>query len=116
MRTVNLMVIGVQTKDFFTPDFFNDYAILARDIDSVPSVENVLSIPGAITLVKDTITQKLKVSPLAGDKTLSNVDNFKQVFLSLLFYKNFLYNPETGAYVMAVRIEKTCLIPKNEPV
>ena len=41
----NLMVIGVQTKDFFSPAFFSDYAILARDIDSVKSVENVLSIP-----------------------------------------------------------------------
>src|ERR1700733_5909450 len=51
----NLMVIGVQTKDFFTPDFFRDYAILARDIDSVSSVENVLSIPGAFSLVKDTL-------------------------------------------------------------
>src|ERR1700739_2716247 len=43
----NLMVVGVQTKDFFTPEFFNDYAILVQHIDSVKSVENVLSIPGA---------------------------------------------------------------------
>jgi uncharacterized protein len=105
----NLMVIGVQTGDFFTPGFFNDYAVLARDIDSVEAVENVLSIPGAITLVKDTVTQKLKVLPLAGDKPISNVDSFKQEFLGLPFYKNFLYNPETNAYMMAVRIEKNVL-------
>src|SRR5436305_1674489 len=37
----NLMVVGVQTNDFFTPGFFNDYSKLARDIDSVESVENV---------------------------------------------------------------------------
>src|SRR5665213_1264322 len=45
----NLMVIGVQSKDFFSPAFFNDYAVLAKQIAGVHAVENVLSIPGAIT-------------------------------------------------------------------
>src|ERR1700752_2715809 len=44
----NLMVIGVQTNDFFTPEFFNDYAVLVKQVSKVNSVENVLSIPGAI--------------------------------------------------------------------
>ena len=66
----NLMGIGVQTNDFFTPDFFNDYVTLVQNIDSVKSsVENVLSIPGAITLIKDTTTQKLKVAPPAPERT-----------------------------------------------
>src|ERR1700742_4268685 len=43
----NLMVIGVQTKDFFTPAFFNDYATLAKEVAKIHAVENVLSIPGA---------------------------------------------------------------------
>src|SRR5271156_4806128 len=61
----NLMVIGVQTRDFFSPAFFNDYAVLAKQVAKVDSVENVLSIPGAITLIKDTVTEKLKVAPVA---------------------------------------------------
>src|ERR1700761_1764058 len=55
----NLMVVGVQTKNFFTPGFFNDYAVLVQQIAKTSAVENVLSIPGAIYLVKDTLTQKL---------------------------------------------------------
>ncbi len=109
----NLMVIGVQTKDFFEPSFFNDYGKLAKDVDSVEAVENVLSIPGAITLEKDTVTQKLKVSPLAANNRITNVDSFKAAFLNLPFYKNFLYNPETNAYLMAVRIDKVVLNSKN---
>ncbi len=105
----NLMVIGVQTKDFFKPDFFNDYGTLAKDIDSVEAVENVLSIPGAIILEKDTVTEKLKVVPLAVNNHISNVDSFKESFLNLPFYKNFLYNPDGNAYLMAVRIDKTVL-------
>ncbi len=109
----NLMVIGVQTKEFFSPSFFNDYAVLAKEIAKVNAVENVLSIPGAITLVKDTVTQKLKVSPIAGDPPFSNVDSIKQTFLNLPFYKGFLYNPATDAYMMAVRIDKNVLNSKD---
>lgn len=110
----NLMVIGIQTKDFFKPDFFNDYAALARDIDSVPAVENVLSIPGAFTLVKDTLTQKLKVATIAGNPPYTNVDSIRQAFFNLPFYKGFLYSPGSTpdaapAYSMAIRIDKGVL-------
>ena len=109
----NLMVIGVQSRDFFSPGFFNDYALLAKKIAKVHAVENVLSIPGAVMLVKDTATQKLKVSPIAGDPPFANTDSIKQTFLNLPFYKGFLYNPATDAYMMAVRIDKTVLNSKD---
>jgi len=106
----NLMWVGVQTKDFFTSSFFNDYAVLVRQLSKIHAVENVLSIPGAITLIKDTATQKLKTAPIAGNPPFSNVDSIKQNFLNLPFYKGLLYNnQETPAYVMAVRVEKNVL-------
>ena len=107
----NLMVIGVQTKDFFTPAFFNDYAVMAKKVARVKSVENVLSIPGAITLVKDTVTEKLKVMPIAGEPPFANVDSIRTTFLNLPFYKGFLYNGD--AYMMAVRIDKSVLNSEN---
>ena len=112
----NLMVIGVQSKDFFAPSFFNDYAALAKNVSKVKSVENVLSIPGAITLIKDTVTEKLKVTPLAGGNppfSDAKVDSFKNAFAQLPFYKGFLYNPESNAYLMAVRIDKNVLNSKD---
>src|SRR6476660_5885769 len=36
----NLMVIGVQSNDFFTPKFFNEYATLAKEVSKVKAVEN----------------------------------------------------------------------------
>ncbi len=106
----NLMVIGIKTKDFFSPAFFNDYALLAKQLAKVDSVENVLSIPGAITLVKDTATQKLTPLPIAGTPPFSNIDSIRQTFVNLPFYKGFLYNNrDTPAYMMAVRISKIVL-------
>lgn len=109
----NLMVIGVKTKDFFQPAFFNDYAALARKVARVKSVENVLSIPGAITLAKDTLTQKLKVMPISTDTVYTQTDSFKQAFLSLPFFRGLLYNPAADAYMMMVHIDKNVLNTKD---
>ncbi|PQJ09835.1 RND transporter [Flavipsychrobacter stenotrophus] len=109
----NLMAIAVKTKDFFAPEFFNDYALLVKKIAKVNAVENVLSVPGAIALVKDTVTQKLKAMPIAGTPPFSNVDSIKQTFLSLPFYKGLLYNPDSNAYLMTVWIQKDVLNSKG---
>jgi predicted RND superfamily exporter protein len=109
----NLMVIGVQTDSFFSPAFFNDYAVLAKKVSKINAVENVLSIPGAVTLIKDTVTSKLRVAPIAGDPPFDNVDSIRQTFMNLPVYNGFLYNDETKAYMMAVRIDKNVLNSKD---
>lgn len=109
----NMMVIGVQTDKFFNQDFFTDYATLVKSLEKVKAVENVLSIPGAINLEKDTTTGQLKVVKLVTDSTLGDVAGIRDAFHNLPFYKGFLYNPETGAYLMALRIDKQVLNSKN---
>ena len=109
----NLMVIGVKTGEFFSPSFYKDYSVLVSQIAKVNAVENVLSIPGAITLVKDTVTQKLKVVNIAASVPDGNTDSIKKVFYNLPFYKGFLYNPDSGAYLMAIRIQKEVLNSKG---
>src|ERR1700730_7415072 len=60
----NLLVIGVETDSLFTKDIFNDYLLLSRNLKKVHGVEQVLSIPDAIILYKDTLTEKLNPSPV----------------------------------------------------
>ncbi|MBA3829691.1 MAG: MMPL family transporter [Taibaiella sp.] len=109
----NMMVIGVQTNDFFSPAFFNDYARLTQRIEKVKSVENVLSIPGAVSLVKDTVTGSLKTIKLVTVLPVTNVDSVKNAFMSLPFYRGVLYNKDANAYLMAVRIDKKVLNSKD---
>ena len=107
----NLMVVGLQAENFFQENFFNDYARLASDIRSVQGVEDVLGVPTATNLVKDTLSEKLIASPVFGTHALSQaaLDSNRSVFLNLPFYKNLLYNPNTHAYLLAVRINKDVL-------
>ena len=113
----NLMAIGVKTKDFFSKDFFNDYATLSKQLTQVKSVENVLSVPEAFTLIKDTATQKLKVVRIAGVPPFSAeaVDTIRQTFYNLPIYRGLLYNPgaDSPSYLMAVRIDKEVLNSKD---
>jgi len=106
----NVLVAGIQTDHFFTPDFFNAYNKLHRQLRKVEYVEDVLSIPASIALQKDTLG-KLQPVKIFTDTVNSQqqLDSLKAIFKNLSFYKGKLYNPEEQAYLMAVRINKEAL-------
>jgi len=107
----NMLVIGVQTNTFFSPQHFSAYQKMGAEIKKVHCVQNVLSVPDAIMLVKDSlgekfIPQKIFASNNIDDKQL---ETSKNQFLNLPFYKMMLYNADSGAYLMAVKINKDSL-------
>jgi uncharacterized protein len=111
----NLLVIGIQTKDFFNEKLFNDYANLQRQLKKVNGVTDIISIPTAINLVKQAETEKLTATPIFADKTLSQseIDSSKNIFLSLPFYQTLLYNPEKNAWLMGISIDKMMMNSKK---
>jgi len=112
----NTMVIGVQKKDFFEKGFFQNYAALVADLEKAEAVDNVLSVPGAINIIKDTVSGKLQTVKIADITGLNNTDSFKKAFLNLPFYKDLLYNAETGAYMMVLSINKEVINSKKRQV
>lgn len=111
----NLMVIGLQSESLFQKDLFNEYATLANHIRQLKGVEDVLGVPVATNLVKDTLSEKLVATPVFGAHALSQaeLDSSKNIFLNLPFYRNLLYNPDTHAYLLAVRINRDILNSAN---
>jgi predicted RND superfamily exporter protein len=107
----NLLVIGVQTDGFFSNAFFNDYATLGQALKKIKWVEDIISIPVATNLLKDTVSEKLLAVNIFQPGTLSpsSIDSSKKVFFSLPFYKGILYNPSSNAYLMGVRINRDVL-------
>ena len=104
----NMVVIGMQSEHLFDEKVFTDLALLATQLRNVDGVENVLSIPTAVTLVKDSVSQKLKAVNIfvkdSGTQQFSHFDSSRQLFFGLPFYKNVLYNPQTNASLMAIRV------------
>jgi hypothetical protein len=98
------MVVGFQTKDLYTTNNFNALEQLQQSIKSIPGVTDVLGVPSAYAINKDTVNFKFKGksifhAPYNNDSALI-AD--KQVFESLPFYKNLLYNPDSSSYIMAI--------------
>lgn len=105
------LVTGVETKDFFNPSFFRNYTALAYQWQAIPGVENVLSIPTAVALTKDTVSDKLQVKKLFTDS--AHLAEDLVAFQNLPFYAGQLYNKEDGVYVAALRINKEILASKD---
>ncbi|MEO5946922.1 MAG: MMPL family transporter [Chitinophagaceae bacterium] len=111
----NLMVIGIQTDKLFEEKIFNAYTALQRSLKKTDGVEEIISIPTAINLVKIPETEKLKADTIFPDRNLTQteIDSAAALFLSLPFYKNLLYNPATNAWLMGVRINKDIMASKD---
>ena len=107
----NLLVIGIQTADFFKPEIFNDYRALQKSIRKISSVEDILAVTTAVTLIKNEETEKLQPTPIFRDTILNaaELDSSRTQFLNLPFYRNLLYNPQTAAWLMGVRINRDVL-------
>jgi predicted RND superfamily exporter protein len=106
----NLLVIGIQTDHMFSQEVFNAYAQLSRDLKAVPGVEEVLSVPFAINLVKKDSSQLLpqRIFP-DGKLSQALIDQGEKIFVNLPFYRGLLYNPETHAYLVAININRNIM-------
>ncbi|HEX2683395.1 MAG TPA: MMPL family transporter, partial [Ferruginibacter sp.] len=114
----NLLVAGIETNKLFTLTFFNAYKELHRDLKNVKHVEDVLSIPSSVNLVKDPLTEKLLAQKIFPDtiQTQEALDSAANKFFNLPFYRTLLYNPEKTAFLVGVRINKQVLNSKGRTV
>ncbi|HEX6914738.1 MAG TPA: MMPL family transporter [Chitinophagaceae bacterium] len=101
------LAIGIESTTFYTPTVFNAAARLHQRLKSVKGVEDVLSIPETVMLVKDSaeklVPEKIFAWPFRDQPSL---DSARSNFENLPFYRGLLYNPETNAYITGVRVNK----------
>ena len=98
------IVVGFTTNKMYTKEVFNQFHQLHQQIKLIPAVTEVLSVPFAYILQKDSIEPKFNAHPVFSgpyqNDSLLLAD--AQKFESLPFYKNLLYNKDSNAYIMAV--------------
>lgn len=114
----NLLVIGVQSDKLFSKEQFIPYMNLNKDLKGISGVEDILSVPRAVTLAKDSTSEKLNAVKIFPDtlSTQAELDSAKNVFFNLPFYNHRLYNNVTHSYLMAVSINKEVLASKKRSV
>nr|WP_294996328.1 MMPL family transporter [uncultured Sediminibacterium sp.] len=102
----NMLVLGFDSKDFYSVAYFNEVAILQQSLKQVVGVTGILSIPDAVNLRNDReqqqlVPEKIFQYPFQGQAEL---DSAKQVFNQLPFYKTLLYSDSGNAYLMGVSV------------
>ncbi len=115
----NLLVAGIQTDKIFDLKTFKAYSNLQQELKKINDVEDVLSLPSAVTLQKDSATEKLNAVKIFKQDiaTQQDLDSAKNIFLNLPFYRSLLYNPQTNAWLIGVRINKDSLnSPKRNQI
>ena len=111
----NTVVVGIQTDKMYEPAFFNAVSELHQQLKKINAVTGVLSIPEVVGLRNDSasgklVSEKLFHSPYTSKAAL---DSSRQIFETLPFYRSFLYNPQTGSYLMGINVNKDTMNSKS---
>lgn len=108
------LAIGIQSDSFYSAKVFNATAKLHKDLKTIIGVEDILSIPEAVVLMKDSAEKlnpvKIFSHPFSNQLYL---DSARAVFENLPFYKGLLYNAGTNAYLVGVRMNKDTINSKG---
>lgn len=107
----NMLVIGVETDSLFSLQNFKAYQQLNTQLKAVPKVDDILSIPTAVRLKKDTASEKLLAQRIFADDIpdQSTLDSSKNLFFNLPFYQGRLYNSSANGFLMGLHIDKEVL-------
>ncbi|WP_435253685.1 efflux RND transporter permease subunit [Tenacibaculum sp. A30] len=111
----NLVILGVKDSTIFTPEKFNAWNKLVKDLDSLPQVDFTVSVSDVQQLKADRKQRKFVIEPLFDKAPTTNeeVTEIKnQLFEKLPFYNNLLYN-DKGVLQTAIYLNKDIV---NTPV
>lgn len=105
----NLIVLGIQDDRLFTPELLNGWNDLSKKLAQNPAVSLTLSLNDVKILDKQENPQRFDIRPFISDvvKDQTQAENYrKQLFNDLPFYKDLIYNKETGTVRSAIYLEK----------
>lgn len=109
----SMLVVGFDKENIFEPAFFEAFTQWQQEIKKINGVENTLSIPTAINVVKQVTdsSEKLITKTIFADGV--SIDSSKVEFLNLPFYKDLLYNAETHSTLTAIYLNKDIIKTAN---
>ncbi|UNY99295.1 MMPL family transporter [Zhouia spongiae] len=105
----NLIVIAVKDSSLFTPENFNHWNRLSKQLQAKPEISLVISTDNLQELVKNTEKQAFELKPLIDGQieNQSQVDTIKkELFSKLPFYESLLLNTESQTLRSAIYLDK----------
>ncbi|QWX84037.1 MMPL family transporter [Cellulophaga sp. HaHaR_3_176] len=105
----NVMVLAIKDSSLFTPNKFNRWNKLSKQLAAFPEVDFVLSTDNLQELVKDNDKQEFTLRPFIIKKpeTKAEIDSLSShLFNNMPFYEDLIYNKETKTIRTIVYLDK----------
>jgi predicted RND superfamily exporter protein len=112
----NLILLAVKDSTIFTPEKFNNWNAISKQIAGYDEVDFAFSVGDIKKLKKDNKNKKFIIEPLYTEspKTKQEVEKIKsELFDNLPFFDNLLFNKETGTIQTLIYLKKDIV---NTPV
>ncbi len=112
----NAVVLAIRDSALFTPERFNQWNILSKQLEAFPEVDLVVSTENLRRLVRDTTANAFALQPwldgpVEDQMALDSLSG--ELFERLPFYNGLLYNPESKTIQTVVYMDKDLV---NTPV
>lgn len=115
----NMMVIGISSPKLMSKELFSDWGTLARELQAIEGINQVLSVANLYDLQKDTTNKRFVLKQLNEGPVLrdSEMDSIKNRINDLPFYQGLIYNKKTQTTLMAINFDYKILnTPKRGPI
>jgi len=110
-----VMVIGLQDKNFYTLNKFNDWYDLGLAIKKIDGIKEVVSVARIYELKKNDSLGKFDFVPVFKQKPVTQIelDSLKNHAFDLRFYDDFIFSKDSSATLMAITFDNNKLNTKN---
>lgn len=110
----NIIVVGIEDPDLGQYKNFKQWHDLSDTLAKQPGVTGTLILADALMIERNDSLEAFDVRPVVPEfpKNQTELDSLREVLFNLPFYKGILYNPKTGATIMAISLEKEILNDK----
>jgi len=107
----SILAIGIKDSSIFTPSNFNRLKFLTDEIESLPGITQVLSLPDLPRLIRNKEEKKFDFEKIFKKmpETQEELDSLLKVTQNQRFYSGQLINEKNGMILMLVSYEKSYL-------
>ena len=112
----NVMVIGLENDQLFSPNEFNGWSALTKEIKGQPGIKNVLSISNLPEVYIDSLSNKFSTRPLWDANlptTKTRLDSLQYKLSRLPLFTDFIFTKDFKVHLMLITLDQKTINNKN---
>ncbi len=111
----NVLFVGITDEKLYELRHFNAWYDLGEALKKLEGVEEVVSVARLYNLTRNDSLKKFEFAPIVQTKpqTQAELDSLRSIILSLPFYRDIIYNPETHSSAMFITMSRKVLDNKK---